>query len=126
MLRGMSGLLFPKGKTKKQLTARRRREIAKMDKLFQQRVSSGNCVACRKWHEQLTLHHLRRRRVLECRWDIKNAIPLCVFCHNFLHMTTTALLFERYPHLEQVIESASSKSEGTPDDTYFQYLQDED
>ena len=57
--------------------------IARMDKLFSEIIrSQGVCDRCGST-KNLQCAHVLSRRHLQTRWDLENAIPLCVSCHIF-------------------------------------------
>ncbi len=73
-------VFLPKPKRKDRIGIKRRKEIKKLDKLFQN-AEAGLCAACHQWSEQRTKHHLLRRRDMDNRWNDDNTIILCARCH---------------------------------------------
>jgi len=55
----------------------------RLDKLWSGIIrSKGNCEVCGK-REYLNAHHIRGRKALNTRWDLKNGVCLCAGCHTF-------------------------------------------
>jgi hypothetical protein len=73
----------------------RKRIIMKGDAEFQRAVveRDGKCVRCGKFGlrndkdqiENLSAHHLVRRKYLRTRHDPRNGVTLCIACHEWAH-----------------------------------------
>jgi hypothetical protein len=58
-----------------------------LDKLWRAAVKSkGFCAKCGCTYG-LQAHHIVKRRFKVLRWDVKNGIPLCPACHEWVHNT---------------------------------------
>jgi len=83
---------IPKNPSKK-----RKREIKKKDKEFQQSIpEDAVCVAGQDCMGQLIAHHVRRRRHMDTRWDEENSIILCVKHHSELHQIGEKTFHQKY------------------------------
>lgn len=61
----------------------KRKLIKRMDVLFSKIVRSiGSCDHCGA-KTNLQCSHIISRKYLQTRWDLENAIPLCVKCHLY-------------------------------------------
>jgi 5-methylcytosine-specific restriction endonuclease McrA len=61
----------------------RKKLTKKLDKLFSTwiRKRDGHCLKCLRTDGGLQCAHIAGRRSLAGRWNDKNAITLCYFCH---------------------------------------------
>jgi 5-methylcytosine-specific restriction endonuclease McrA len=61
----------------------RKKTIKKLDVLFSKwiRNRDGKCMKCGRTDGGLQCAHIAGRRSLAGRWNEKNAITLCYFCH---------------------------------------------
>ena len=75
-------MLIPK--PKEWPNQKRKRDIKRKDRLLQESIGEGSCENCGKFG-QLIGHHLKGRRFLEARWDLKNLKLLCACCHILVH-----------------------------------------
>ena len=71
-------------KSKRVKKATRTAIIKKLDVLFSKAVRERDkvCQCCQKSNHIYT-HHIFSRRHMGTRWDMDNAISLCVYCHRF-------------------------------------------
>lgn len=82
--------MFPKPKKSDRPGVRRRREIKRLDRKFQQDIpADAVCVvggAARVGcFGQIVRHHCRRRRHIDARWDEKLSLDICIGHHGEGH-----------------------------------------
>lgn len=80
---------IPRPQKKDRLGIKRRREIKKKDREFQENIlPSATCLVAGKspCFGPLQKHHIVRRRNMDTRWDEKNAMILCWEHHLEIHM----------------------------------------
>jgi 5-methylcytosine-specific restriction endonuclease McrA len=76
---------FAKPKKSQRPSVKRKKEIKKLDRQFQESGETHICEVCKKWSEQTTYHHKKGRRHLNDRWNIENCIRVCYLCHDLIH-----------------------------------------
>jgi 5-methylcytosine-specific restriction endonuclease McrA len=61
----------------------RKKMVKKLDVIFSKfiRKRDGHCMKCGRLDGGLQCAHIAGRRSLSGRWNEKNAITLCYFCH---------------------------------------------
>lgn len=92
-------LAFAKPRKRDRPGEKRKREIKKKDREFQEAEGTeGHCEACGTWSHR-TAHHIKHRRIISDRWDPRNIWRLCHFCHTRLHSQGEKTFVLRFPHL---------------------------
>lgn len=55
-----------------------------LDRLFQEYSKGKRCKYCKRPAE--CIHHIiEKSRSFLLRWDLQNAMPVCIRCHNLIH-----------------------------------------
>jgi hypothetical protein len=70
------------------MTSDRKKLIAWLDKYFSDLVKKRDnhtCQKCRSNTKQLNCCHFYSRKYFSVRWEMENAITLCVGCHFYFH-----------------------------------------
>jgi len=97
---------LPKPKPSDSPNAKRKREIRKRDKAFQN-AGPGPCEACAQYAEERTRHHIKKRRHMDTRWDMKNQLALCWMCHAIAEDDGNQALYDIYPRAEDILRLRS-------------------
>lgn len=91
-----------------------------LDRLFQQISNGQRCKECGR-PSQCVHHYISRRNEI-LRWEVFNAIPVCLECHNKIHTGEIKIITDKHIGKHQREWCDSRKNISLKDELLFRGL----